>query len=507
MAGMSAEQTKKWRDYGMREDALMKTWAESEKVHTRLVESQKEFRHPDELLKGDEEAQDLKRKLVDLEMTLAEVIDHYTPAHPRVRGLQQEISMLRSSLDRRVLVAQEEEQNRWARRAAEFKRRKIALDREEKQLSAMAAAVAPAPDQPLDPPLDKGGLGGGAVRPASIHVSWTETPTTVKELVSEKQIDIQKLSMGISAAIAAGLLIGYLLGMIGAGSRSAAGTPEPDRAPPMPSAAETPAAPKVRKPLPAITAAPPPPAPEKVIEEGELPGDEWVSVPTLPQVEKGLYTVFAPTSAASEIFSKAAENLLNWLPKPVATQVVTVAAIRSGSGTSTFAANLAVALTPHRPVLLVDLHHTAPHLHTFFSVPPSSQDLMASSPWTQSLVRTPVDKLFLLPLFSPHLEKEMADLKFKKRIQPLLKDNPPERLILLDVAPLGRSDLFEEVADVSDAFLLIIGPEPVPDSAKKALARLVKAMKKKPILRVVRMDQPAPDALAPRAPAEFEFAG
>lgn len=512
-AGMSAAQTKKWREFRQRKDALMKTWAEAENDHERLMESQKEIRHPDELLKGDDEARDLKRKLVDLEMTLAEVIDHYTPAHPRVRDIQQEISALRSALDRRVLVAQEVEQNRWARRAAEFKRKKIMLDREEKQLSAMPAAAAPKAvqaeeDRPAsEPPPEEE---PPAVRPVSMKVAWTETQATVKELVSEKQINIQKLSMGISAMIAAGLLIGYLLGMIGGGSHAgaAAGPVELDRAMPLPPppAAETSAAPKARKPLPAITAAPPP-APEKIIEEDELPGDAWVTVPMLPPVEKGLYTVFAPTSAASEIFSKAAENLLNWLPKPVASQVVTVASIRSGSGTSTFVANLAVALLPHRPVLLVDLHHTAPHLHTFFSVPASSQDLMASTPWTQSIVPTPVDRLSLLPLFSPHLEKEMADLKLKKRLQPFLKENSPDRLVLLDLAPLGRSDLFEEVAEVSDAFLLLIGPEPVPDSAKKALARLVKAMKKKPILRVVRVAQSSPDALAPRPPAEFEFAG
>lgn len=511
LASTAASQA--WIDLKRRKDNLMKAWAEAEKNHARTMESRQEFRHPEELLKTDVEAVELKRKLVDLEMTLAEVIDHYTLVHPRVKELQREISAVRSSLDRRVMVAESEEQDRWKRRMAEFKRKKAALDREEKQLASKAFTSAPRPARsepvertveevdPEPPPLP------------SIQMAWTENQTHLRELVTVKRIDPQTLSIGLAAMSAAGLLLGYLFGLIGQASSApvpslgARHAPALDEGTAVKPSAEPQVGSKIRKPLPPIASPPVPAPPGKMIEESDLPGVSWLTVPTLPAVEKGLYTVFAPTSPAAEIFSNAAADLIAKLPKSDGSQVISVAAIRSGGGTTTWAANLAVALASRRPVVLMDLHHTAPHLHTFFSLQATAADLMASAPWSQSTLQTPVDRVSLLPLFSPHTEKEMADLKFKKRFQPFLKENPVGRIILIDVAPLGRSELFEEIAEWSDLFLLIHGPDPVPATAKDALKRLAKAMKKKPILRLTRSAQLLPDALAARPPAAFEFVG
>lgn len=500
--GMVRVQNPQLKEVRRRRDILMKTWVEAEKVHFKVAENRRDFRHPEILLKGDEEAQELKRRLIDLEMTLAEVIDHYTPAHPRVRDLQQEVAALRSGLDRRVLVAETEEQTRWERRLAEFQQKKRALDREEKRLISLGATTAAEPITP-----DEIAPGAQPEIPLpTVQMSWSETETQIRELVKAKRMDAPKIAMGISAVTAAGLLLGYLLGWASTGSPKPPPSGEEPGAGPAPLRTVSDTAVKVRKPLPPIESAPVPPAPEKIIEEKDLPGVPWISMPVLPQVEKGLYTVFAPTSASADLFSKTAESFLARLSKTGGPQVVAAASVRSGAGTSTFLANLAAALSTRRPVLLIDLHHTAPSLHTFFSIPASSRDLTSSSPWTDSVAAAPVEGLSLLPLFSPHLEKEMSDLNVKKRLPPFLKENPPHRIVLIDVAPLGRSDLFEEVAEVSDLFILILGPEATPATAKQALKRLDKAMKKKIILRVSRTDQALPGALTAHPSADFEFA-
>lgn len=193
------------------------------------------------------------------------------------------------------------------------------------------------------------------------------------------------------------------------------------------------------------------------------------------------------------------------LPKSDKTQVISIAALRSGAGASTFAANIAVALLARRPVLLIDLHHTAPGLHACFSIEPTAHDLTSAAPWTDSILKTPLDRLSLLPLFTPHTEKEMSDLKLKKRIAAFLKENPVHRLVLVDLAPIGRSELFEEVAEYSDVFVLLCGPEPTGISAASALKRLTKTMKKRPILRVTRTRDTLPAAATPRPGTDYEF--
>ena len=485
------------REIRQKKASLMKGWDEAEKSHARVMASRRKYRHPEELLQRDEESRELKQKLVDLEMTLAEAIDHYTPSHPRVGELQQEIAAIRSSLDRRVLVAESEEEARWERRRAEFQKKKQQLERDEKRIlrsGPAASATVAEESQPPEPAAEPEAR-------SALHLTWTETQTVVRELVSEKQLDAGKLPLSLFLWTAAALLAGYVLGIAGFAGRSApspAGPPASPAPPELPSAR---AAVRARKPLPAIET---PPAPEKTVDESELPGQAWVSYPRLPSVEKGLYTVFAPTSAASEFFEQSAQSLLDKLPNSQA-PVVGVAAVRSGSGTSTFVANLAVSIRRSRPVVLVDLHHTAPNLHSFFSIPASSHDIFATEPWSQSVLTTPLDRVFLLPLFAPHLEKEMADLKVKKKMQAFLKESAANRTVLLDVAPLGRSDAFEEVSECCDAFVLIYGPDPVPASVKPALQRLAKAMKNKPVLRIRHMAEPMPEALAPRPAAQYEF--
>lgn len=502
-ASASSPQSQKLRDVRRRKELLMKNWVSAEKAQERRAEARKQYRHPEELLKIDPEATAMKTKLVDLEMTLAEVIDHYTPAHPRVRELQDDIAKVRGGLDRRVMIAEEESKSRWEREQADHQRKKQALDREEQQILKLARAAVPS--EPESPMIEE-----KATSPApqtAVQMDWSETQTVLRELAQTKKLDAEKLSMGISGLAAAAVLLGYLVGIMGFAQSSAPPGPEPgDELPAVAAALGTAARALPRKPLPPMSEAPPAPAPEKIIAEEEMPGVSWVSMPLMPAVEKGLYTVFAPTSPAADFFSKTAENLLARLPKKDGSHVVSVSTIRSGAGTSTFLANLAVAVIARRPALLIDLHHTAPSLHTFFSIPATAQDLMSSAPWLQSIVGTPVDRLSLLPQFSPHLEKEMADLKLKKRFQAFLKDNPLNRLVLVDVAPLGRSDIFEDVAEVSDVFILIGGPDPAPATAKSALKKLAKTMKKKIILRLTRTDVQLPNALAPRPADKFEFA-
>ncbi len=508
---------KVFRDIQRRKKALDWQWAETEKSHQRLMDARNQFRHPEDLVRRDAEAVMLKSKLVDMEITLAEVIDHYTPEHPRVRQIQNDMMAIRTELDRRILAVDQEEQSKWTARVAEYRRQKRSLEKEERNAPRRAMIPAPSAEPAVTEPAAETEGAEGVVPqtpPGILKMSWSESPTVLKSLTRVKKIDSQKLSMVFAGVGGLFVGIGYCLGCLGSAAGSAPiaeGAAAVEAEDPYPKPAGPAAVKPSRRPLPPMSESPPP-APEKILPESEMPGQPWIEIPMLPEVEKGLYTVFAPTSPAAALFATTAERLLKEFPDAGAQaaespQVVAVAAIRSGTGTSTFVANLAVALSAHRPVVLVDLHHTAPQLHNLFSIKSTSQDLTASGSWADSIQATPIDRLSVLPLFYPHQEKEMADLKLKKRFAVFLKESAPDRLVLLDVAPVGRSDVFEEIADVCHRFLLIVGPDPTPAGDRSVLRRLAKVLKKKPILRVVRHHEPLPQALTARPSRQYEFIG
>ncbi len=524
----ASSETAATRDIRRRQDVLAKSIRQAAADHSRLMTARRQYRHPDELLKNDPEARELKQKLVDLEMTLAEVIDQYTPAHPRTRQIQSDIAAVRSALDRRVTVAEQEEQLRYERQQTDLLNRKRLLDRDEKKLRRAPTPAEPAHTEESEPPAPAVSESAAGSAPA-IVMEWLVAEASMRELKTVKKLNIPNVAIVITALLSLSLLVGYALGVFGfssASPRAMSATP-PSGGPPvslaksppvspvasdLPAAGENPpTAPvsrppaRIRSPLPAVPP-PAPPEPEKVLDEKDIPGRNWRSLQNLPAVEKRLYTVFAPTSPSADLFTQMADPLLSSIPAASVSPIVAVSSVRSGAGVSVFAANLAVSLAARRPVVLVDLHPTAPILHEFFSMKPSELDSVSPAPWKQTMVATPIDQLSLLPMFYPHTEKETRDLKLKKRLPAFAKELPAGSLILIDIAPISRSDLFEDVAEVCDVFLLMLGPDPTLASAKSPLKQLSKAMGKKPILRITRTADDMPDALRSNPPAAYEFA-
>lgn len=466
----------------------------------QVMEWRRKVRHPAQLIAEDPEALQMRQKLVDLELKLAHELEYLTPTHPQVQNLYTDIAQVKSSMDRRVMIAEDQKMGEIDAQVMAKQARRIALDGRIQKLSQQrnsmpAPAPAPAAAEPRDVPAP--------VAQSALQASIATEPFEVMAMEKRIQPNIDALAIAIAAAAALFAALGFVFGM--GGAKPSTATEELPPLQPMAPAAPAARPAQITRPPP-LTEKPKLPEPENKVSDKDMPGEPWIDLPKFPAVEKNLYTVFAPTSAAADFYQRSAVDMLDRIETSGRPALVCVASVQGGTGTSSLLANLAVPLAAQRPVVLIDLHLTAPKLHNIFSVPDTGDDITSDAPLDELAIHTPVENLRLAPLFSSESEAAAKKMKLKKRMEELMKTLPEDALVLADLAPLGRSEIYEELSSLSDAFLLVLGAAGLPAEQSKVLKKLAAKMKGKPVLRVQLTDKLQPGALEAVPPATYEFA-
>jgi len=160
-------------------------------------------------------------------------------------------------------------------------------------------------------------------------------------------------------------------------------------------------------------------------------------------------------------------------------RIIQFTSLRTGTGTSTMAANLAASLTMSgKRVLLVDANLRKPSLHTLFSRSNEQgfsnrlNDVYAFQEQRPNLVQswlnlwpTDIPDLWLLPAGPavPHLASVVCSPSVAFLLQTLLRQNPPAGngegvdIIILDTPPLNDGATAIALAAIVDGVVLIVG--------------------------------------------------
>jgi exopolysaccharide/PEP-CTERM locus tyrosine autokinase len=172
-----------------------------------------------------------------------------------------------------------------------------------------------------------------------------------------------------------------------------------------------------------------------------------------------IYT--SPHSFEAEQFRKLRNRIL--FPKSGKhPQSILVTSALPGEGKSFVTANLAVSMAQHldNHVLLVDGDVRRPTLHTYFGIPQVqglSEVLQGKSTVPDSLVKTPIDRLTLLPAgFRPNNPSELLS---SRRMGELLKEitnRYSDRLVLIDSPPPQMTSETSALARLVDGILLVV---------------------------------------------------
>ncbi|MFZ7124532.1 MAG: polysaccharide biosynthesis tyrosine autokinase [Desulfobacterales bacterium] len=133
-----------------------------------------------------------------------------------------------------------------------------------------------------------------------------------------------------------------------------------------------------------------------------------------------------------------------------------------GEGKSFVSANLAASIAQHidTRVLLIDCDLRKPNLHSYFGVTPNkglTQVLQGKAAMPDVLMRTPIDRLMLLP--AGHPPDNPSELLSSHKMREFLKEvtnRYSDRLVLIDSPPPKLTAETGALARLVDGILLVV---------------------------------------------------
>jgi protein-tyrosine kinase len=207
-------------------------------------------------------------------------------------------------------------------------------------------------------------------------------------------------------------------------------------------------------------------------------------------VDNNLVSLLDPSSFEAEQFKILRTNILYPISGK-APQSVLVSSSVPGEGKSFVAANLAVsiAMEINRYVLLIDCDLRMPAIHRLFGfgrVPGLSNYLSNGTPVESLLLRTPVDKLTILPAGPvPDNPSELISSNQMSRLLQEVSGRYSDRIIIIDSTPPKITAEAHVLAGQVDGVLLVLKHG---STKKELVAELVQKMGSHKILGAVMND-------------------
>jgi len=206
-----------------------------------------------------------------------------------------------------------------------------------------------------------------------------------------------------------------------------------------------------------------------------------------------LVSLLEPDSIAADRFKKIRSRiLLMGADRRIRTIMVTSA--EPGDGKSLVAANLAVTISKgvDEHVLLVDADLHSPSLHMLFNLHPRGglrDYLEGKAPLARFLLKTPVDKLTLLPAGEPTpTASELLGAMNMKALVRELRDRYDDRYIIFDSPPGEVAAETSLLAQTMDGVILVVRCE---KTSKSLISKTIESLGREKILGVVFNDSPA----------------
>jgi len=205
------------------------------------------------------------------------------------------------------------------------------------------------------------------------------------------------------------------------------------------------------------------------------------------KIDRNLVTLLSPRSFASEQFKQLRTSLL--FPKSgVSPRTIMVTSAAPSEGKSFVAANLALSIAQNinEHVLLIDCDMRNPCVHTMFGfsrVPGLADYLTNGTPLASVLLKSPVEKLSILPVGEP--PDNPAELLSSEKMSDLLKEVKTrynDRYIIVDLPPPNFTAEANALARQVDGILLVIQ---YGGTRREMIEDLIASVGKEKILGVV----------------------
>jgi protein-tyrosine kinase len=205
------------------------------------------------------------------------------------------------------------------------------------------------------------------------------------------------------------------------------------------------------------------------------------------EFDPALVAYHNPQSVEAELFKVLRTNLL--IPvKGRPPKSILITSAMPGEGKSFVAANLAISIARgvEERVLLMDADVRRPSIHRFFGLNQTgglSDYLVTGTNVSKHFIKTPVDKLTILPAGSPP-ENPVALLTTHK-MKALLHEvsrRYEDRFIIIDSAPSSLASETAAIANYVDGVIIVVRSGETP---RKAVAEVIKQLGKEKILGII----------------------
>jgi protein-tyrosine kinase len=213
------------------------------------------------------------------------------------------------------------------------------------------------------------------------------------------------------------------------------------------------------------------------------------------QFDSALVAYHDPHSVEAELFKVLRTNLL-FPDKGRPPKTILITSAMPGEGKSFVAANLAISIAKgvEEHVLLVDADVRRASIHEFFGLGQTgglSDYLQKGTNVSKHFVKTPVDKLTILPAGSP--PDNPVELLTTQKMKALLQEvsrRYEDRFIIIDSAPSSLASETAAIAKYVDGFIIVVRAGKTP---RKAVTEVIEQLGKEKVLGIIlnRSDQSA----------------
>jgi protein-tyrosine kinase len=205
------------------------------------------------------------------------------------------------------------------------------------------------------------------------------------------------------------------------------------------------------------------------------------------EFDRTLVAYHDPQSVEAELFKVLRTNLL-FPSKGRPPKSIMITSAMPGEGKSFVAANLAVSIANgvEEHVLLVDADVRRPSIHQFFGLGQTgglSDYLLTGTNVSKHFIKTPVDKLTILPAGSP--PKNPTELLTTQKMKALLDEvsrRYEDRFIIIDSAPSSLASETAAIANYVDGFIIVVRAGKTP---RKAVTEVIEQLGKEKVLGIV----------------------
>jgi protein-tyrosine kinase len=194
-----------------------------------------------------------------------------------------------------------------------------------------------------------------------------------------------------------------------------------------------------------------------------------------------------PKSVEAELFKVLRTNLL-FPAKGRPPKSILITSAVPGEGKSFVAANLAISIAKgvEEHVLLMDADVRRPSIHQFFGLGQTgglSDYLLTGANVSKHFIKTPVDKLTILPAGSP--PDNPVELLTSQKMKALLHEvsrRYEDRFIIIDSAPSSLASETAAITNYVDGVILVVRAGKTP---RKAVTEVIEQLGKEKILGII----------------------